>query len=253
MNLRTKIRNKKLSIGTWQSIGHPSISEILSSAGFDWICLDIEHSPMSLDNLSNIIMATQAKGTKSFVRVSKNEEVIIKRVLDIGIDGIIIPSINSKKEAQKALNFCFYPPLGKRGVGLHRAQDYGIGFKNYQNRLNEELIVVVQIENIKAVANIEDILSLDRIDAIIVGPYDLSASMGYPGDYEREDVRKALEKVKKVAKKLNKAIGFHIIEPDYERLKEKISEDYSFLAFSIDFLFLGSKAREEMDKLGEFK
>ena len=115
----------------------------------------------------------------------------------MGIDGIIVPSINSKKDAIEIVNYCLYPPHGKRGAGLYRAQNYGIGFEDYKKRLND-IVIVAQIEHINAVNNIEEILSVDRVDSIIIGPYDLSSSMGFPGEYNRDDVQNALKKVEKI-------------------------------------------------------
>jgi 2-dehydro-3-deoxyglucarate aldolase len=143
----------------------------------------------------------------------------------------------------------YYPPKGKRGVGLSRAQNFGIGFENYQKHLEKEIILIAQIEHIEAIQQIENILSVDEIDATLIGPYDLSASMGKPGEYHLPDVKEAIEVYDKVCKRLNKPMGAHVISSDFAHTQEKIDLGYSFLAFSLDFFFLGDKAREEMKKL----
>jgi len=157
--------------------------------------------------------------------------------------------ICSKEEAKQAVDFVKYPMIGKRGVGLNRAQKYGTAFDTYKEWVNDEVVIIAQIEHIDAIDNLESILSVTGIDGIIVGPYDLSASMGYPGEYERSDVQAALLKIDEVAKKLNKPLGFHVIDSGHQKILEKINKGYSFLAFSLDFFFLGDKAREEMKLL----
>lgn len=247
--LKNKLRNNELSIGTWVTIGHQSIIEILGSAGFEWITLDMEHSAIDYETALNLIGHIQGNNMEALVRVSKNEEVAIKRVMDAGADGVIVPMIKNKEEAVKAVSYVKYPPVGSRGVGLSRAQKYGTDFQGYKNWTNNESVVVAQIEHIEAVENLEEILNTDGIDGIIIGPYDLSASMGYPGEYHREDVKKALNKVVETTIALNKPLGFHVIESEYSKLKERIDEGYTFLAFSLDFFFIGDRAREEMTKL----
>jgi 2-dehydro-3-deoxyglucarate aldolase len=249
--LKEKLQNKELSIGSWLTIPHQAVIEILSTAGFEWLTIDMEHSPISIETIMNLIGHIQGNGMQALVRVSKNEEVAIKRVLDAGADGVIVPMIRNKEEAIQAVNFVKYPPLGKRGVGLNRAQKYGTAFDTYQDWVKNNVVVIAQIEHIDAVNNLEDIFSVPGIDGIIVGPYDLSASMGFPGEYDREDVKEALERIDIVAKKLNKPLGFHIVESDHSKILEKINKGYSFLAFSLDFFFLGDKARQEMNLLKE--
>ncbi|MFT6869280.1 MAG: 2-dehydro-3-deoxyglucarate aldolase [Polaribacter sp.] len=249
--LKQKLQNKELSIGSWLTIPHQAVIEILSTAGFEWLTIDMEHSPISIETIMNLIGHIQGNGMQALVRVSKNEEVAIKRVLDAGTDGVIVPMIRNKEEAIQAVNFVKYPPLGKRGVGLNRAQKYGTAFDTYQDWVKNNVVVIAQIEHIDAVNNLEDIFSVPGIDGIIVGPYDLSASMGFPGEYDREDVKEALERIDIVAKKLNKPLGFHIVESDHSKILEKINKGYSFLAFSLDFFFLGDKARQEMNLLKE--
>jgi len=249
--LRKRILNNELTIGSWVTIGHQSIIEIMASAGFDWLTIDLEHSVIDLSKAQEMISQIQSSGMSAFVRVSKNEEVIIKRVMDAGANGVIVPSVNSGKEAEQAVAYVKYPPSGRRGVGLARAQNYGLGFQEYKKWLEEDSIVIAQIEHINAVNNIMQIIDTPGIDGVIIGPYDLSASMGFPGEFERDDVRMALEKVKKICIEKGKTMGFHVIPPDHTKLNEKIKEGYRFLAFSLDFLFLGEKAREEMVKINK--
>ena len=247
--LRQRILKNELTIGSWVTIGHQSIIEIMASAGFDWLTIDLEHSVIDLSKAQELIAHIQASGMSALVRVSKNEEVIIKRVMDGGANGVIVPMVNTEKEAEQAVAYVKYPPAGLRGVGLTRAQNYGLGFQEYKKWLEEDSIVIAQIEHIDAVNNLAKIIDTPGIDGLIIGPYDLSASMGFPGEFERDDVRAALDKVKKICLEKKKTMGFHVIPPDHAKLTEKINEGYRFLAFSLDFLFLGEKARLEMSKV----
>lgn len=249
INLKEKLKNNELTIGTWITIGHPSVVEILASANFEWMVIDIEHAAIDFSMVQTLIATIQANGMKALVRVSKNEEVVIKRVLDSGADGVVIPMIKSKEEAMQAVDFVKYPPIGKRGVGLSRAQNYGIGFEAYKEKLNSEIVIIAQIEHIQAVHHLEEIISTEGIDGIIVGPYDLSGSMGKPGDYNDSDVVEALEQIKTICFEKKFPLGFHVIQSDHQKMKEKTDEGYTFLAFSLDFFFLGDSARNEMNKL----
>jgi 2-dehydro-3-deoxyglucarate aldolase len=243
MSLKNKLKNNQLTIGSWITIGNSSIIEIMATAGFEWLCIDMEHTSIDLATAKMLITTIHANNIKALVRVSKNEEVAIKKVMDMGADGVIVPMIKSKKDAQMAIDFVKYPPTGKRGVGLYRAQNYGIGFEEYKKWVEEEAIIIAQIEHIEAVKNIEDILRIDGIDGTIVGPYDLSASMGFPGKYNRSDVQKAIKKVELACRKYKKPYGFHVIESDPTKLQQRIDEGCTFLAYSLDFFFLGDSAR----------
>lgn len=246
MNLKQKIRNKQLTLGSWVTIPNQAVIEIMATAGFDWLTIDIEHSAVNIESVQNLIGFIQGKGIKAFVRVYGNDEVIIKRVLDAGADGIIVPMIKSKQEAQELVNHVYYPPLGKRGVGLSRAQDYGLGFDKYQETLKNDIVVIAQIEHIDAINNLEEILSVEEIDSTLIGPYDLSASMNKPGQYDLPEVKEAITKYDKICDALNKPKGAHVIQSDYSFTQAKIDLGYTFLAFSLDFFFLGDKAREQM-------
>lgn len=252
MPLKEKINKNRVTIGSWITVAHPSVVDVMSSAGFEWLVVDIEHTSIGLDSLHVLISQIQANGAKALVRVSKNEEVIIKRVLDIGAEGIIVPMINNREDAERAINYAKYPPKGKRGVGLFRAQGYGFDFEKYKKWVDEDLDIIAQIEHIEAVNNIESILDVDDLDGIIIGPYDLSGSLGYPGEYNKSIVQNAIRKVVKASRKYNKNLGFHIIDPDPVQLIDKIKEGYNFLAFSVDFLYLGEMARREMGVVSEF-
>lgn len=249
MTLKQKLIDNQLTIGSWITIGHPSIVDVMASADFEWLVIDMEHTSIDLTTAHNLIATIQANNMKALVRVSKNEEVIIKRILDMGADGIVVPMVKSKADALAAIDYAKYPPIGKRGVGLFRAQKYGLGFDEYKKWVNEELVIIAQIEHYEAVENIEEIITTDGIDGVIIGPYDLSGSMGYPGEYDRDDVKNGIAKVLEVCKQNNFPSGFHVIESDPSKLNERIEQGCTFLAYSLDFFFLGDSARDGMKKV----
>lgn len=244
-----KGKSKDYSIGSWVTLNHVSIAEIMADVGFDWLCVDMEHSVIDYFEAQQLIAIIQSKGLKAFVRVGENNTRIIKRVLDAGADGIIVPMVNTVEEANKAVEAVKYPPKGKRGVGLARAQKYGFGFEDYKKGKANEIILIAQIEHIDAVNNLENILEIEGIDGTFIGPYDLSGSMGKPGQYNDDDVKEVLKQYETTVRKYNKLVGYHVIEPDIQLVKDKIEKGYNFIAFSLDTLFLGHKARTEMDKL----
>ena len=238
-----------ISIGSWVTLNHPSIAEIMSDAGFDWLCVDMEHSVTDYYEAQLLISAIQSKGIKAYVRVGENNARIIKRVLDAGADGIIVPSVNSKEDAIKAVNAVNYPPIGKRGVGLARAQNYGFNFEDYRDGKAKNITLIVQIEHINAIKELEEIINTDGIDGTFIGPYDLSGSIGKPGNWDDEDVKEALAKYEKIAKKYDKLMGFHVVPPDYNLVNDKIDKGYNFIAFGFDAMFLGSIIRKEIKNI----
>jgi len=244
--LKNKLNNNELTIGSWITIGHPSIPEILSNAGFDWLTIDMEHNSIDNSMMQNLISVIQSKDIAALVRVSKNEEVAIKHALDAGADGIIVPMVKNKDDALKAIEYVKYPPIGRRGVGLSRAQNYGYGFEDYKKWLNESAVIIAQIEHIDGVNNIEDIISTPGIDGIIVGPYDLSGSLGFPGEFDRDDVQEALQRLEKICLERNFPMGYHVVLPSSELFKSIIQKGYKFVALSTDFYFLGESARNLM-------
>ncbi len=170
----TKPLLQHLSIGSWIQLGHPAIAEIMASAGFDWLAVDLEHSTITLREAEDLIRVIDLKGVVPLVRLSTNNSEQIKRIMDAGAHGVIVPMVNSPAEAEAAVAAVKYPTVGKRSVGLARAQGYGASFKDYVAWENDHSLVIVQIEHIEAVNSLESILLVEGVDAYFVGPYDLS-------------------------------------------------------------------------------
>ena len=241
--------NNQFSLGSWVTLNNVSIAEVMADAGFNWLCVDLEHSVTDYTEAQMLILTIQSKGLKAFVRVGENNQRIIKRILDAGADGIIVPSVNSAIEARKAVKFMKYPPHGERGVGLARAQGYGFNFDEYRDVKAKEITLIVQIEHIDAIRQLEEIIQVEGVDGTFIGPYDLSGSLGKPGQYDEEDVKFAIEHYENVAKKYNKLIGFHVVQPDHQLVLEKINKGYNFIAFSFDAFFMGQMIRNQLKSL----
>lgn len=245
-SLKQSLFENRLTYGSWITIGHPSIAEIMARSSFDWLTVDMEHSVISLDQAQQLIQIIESNGVVPLVRVGENSPNLIKRVLDAGAHGVIVPMVNNKEDAEKAVKSVKYPPEGTRGVGLARAQGYGLEFEKYKEWVAKDSIVIVQIEHIDGINNLEKILDVDGVDGSIIGPYDLSGSLGYPGEFERQVVRDAILKYETVCKEMKKPMGFHVVQPDSKIALHYKEKGYVFLAVGLDTLYLGENCLEVM-------
>jgi 2-keto-3-deoxy-L-rhamnonate aldolase RhmA len=246
-SLRSRILAKEITIGSWLSFGYAYSAEIMARGGFDWMVIDLEHGAIDMGEARSLIQIIDLAGCVPLVRVASNDSVRIKQALDAGARGVIIPMVNTADEARSAVRAAYYPPVGARGVGLARAQDYGADFEGYRSRAADETIVIVQIEHIEAVKNLEQILAVPGVDGFMVGPYDLSGSVGHPGDFNHPAVREAMAEVARVAKSASKPAGYHIVQPDTKLLKQKIEEGFSLIAYGDDMVFFREKVAAEFD------
>jgi 2-keto-3-deoxy-L-rhamnonate aldolase RhmA len=242
--LKKKIKSGVPTFGSWITLGHPALAEVMAQAGFDWLVVDMEHSAITLSEAQNLIQVIGLAGVVPLVRVTNNDPNLIKRVMDAGAKGVIVPMVNSPEEARAAVSAVLYPPSGTRGVGLGRAQSYGFTFPEYAARLKEESLVIVQIEHINAVRRLEGILTTPGVDGFLVGPYDLSGSLGVPGQFEHPSVRKALAEIDRTARRLKVPAGFHVIPPQAAEVQRRLKQGYTFISVSLDTLYLGTACRE---------
>jgi 2-dehydro-3-deoxyglucarate aldolase len=245
INLKAKLAQKDLTIGSWLSWGFSPITEVMAKAGFEWLVIDLEHTAIDYAEAHQLIQTIDLAGCVPLVRVGNNDPLIIKRVLDSGAEGIIVPMVNTADEAKRAVDAAYYPPRGTRGVGLSRAQGYGLAFDDYRKRALERTIVIVQIEHILGVKNLEAILSVDGVDGFIVGPYDLSGSLNEPGNFDHPDVLKALHRVQKVMRMADKPGGYHVVHTNHDELLNRISEGYRFIAYGDDMVMFAQKVKDE--------
>ena len=251
--LKNKLLNKEFTIGSWVTLGSPDVTEIMANAAYDWLVVDLEHSVISIDIAGDLIRIIDLCGVAPLVRLTSNDANQIKRVMDAGAHGIVVPMINSAEEARYAVSATRYGPEGIRGVGLARAQGYGAKFNEYLNWQVDNPIVIVQVEHINAVDNLEEIISVPGVDGFIIGPYDLSCSMGIPGQFENDKFIEVMEHIRDTGQRLNCPTGLHIVEPDLEKLEKSVIEGYIFIAYSVDSRMLDVAAREGISKFKHIK
>jgi 2-keto-3-deoxy-L-rhamnonate aldolase RhmA len=247
-SLKGRIARRDLTFGSWITLGHPAIAEIMARSGFDWLTVDLEHSSITIGQAEELIRVIDLAGISPLVRIGENNPATIKRVMDAGSHGVIVPMVNTREDAESALRAVRYPPAGSRGVGLARAQRYSLDFEAYRKWNEANSIVIVQIEHVRAIENLEPIFATE-VDAFMIGPYDLSASMCIPGQLEHPHFLGALEEVRKIAQKMKKPAGYHVVKPDPEGVDGKIREGYSFIAYSTDFLFLGETSKNHLEMI----
>jgi 2-dehydro-3-deoxyglucarate aldolase len=206
----------------------------------------MEHSVLELSDVQMLIQVLDGQRCPSIARLTSNDADQIKRVMDAGATGVMVPMVKSAADAQAAVQAVYYPPQGRRGVGLARAQGYGARFQQYRNWLDSSAVIVVMIEHIDAVEAIDSILSVPGIDAYIIGPYDLSGSMGRPGELDYPDVQEAIARVLEAGRRLGKAGGIHVVEPDLALLRRNIEAGFTFIGYGLDIRILDSLCRSHM-------
>lgn len=241
--LKTALKNKQVTLGTWIQIGHPATAEILANAGFDWVCVDLEHGVISLDTMADLFRAIERYGSVPVVRIPANDPVWIHRSLDAGARGLIVPMIKSGREAEAAIREARYPPIGARGYGYSRANCYGTDFEEYVKTANDDIVVILQIEHIDAINSIDEILSLPDFDGTFIGPLDLAGSMGMADDLEAVEFQQTLDMYLQASRKQDRPPGIHIVRPDEDNIRKAIEDGYKMIALGLDVTFL-----EEMSK-----
>jgi len=241
---KDRLLKNEILLGSWITLAHPSIAEILASAGYDWLVVDMEHTTISIEQAGELIRVIDLCGVVPLVRLTSNSADQIKQIMDAGAHGIIVPMVCRVEDAINAVAATRYAPQGIRGVGLARAQKFGPGFDDYLQWQKNGPVVIVQIEHKDALDNLEEIFSVPGVDGFIIGPYDLSCSMGIPGKFEDPDFKKAVSKVLKTGLKMNFPAGIHIVEPDQVRLAQVIKEGYQLIAYSVDIRMLDVEARK---------
>jgi len=244
--IKQVLKEGRISIGSWMSMAHVSIAEILALAGYDWVVIETEHTAIDVSEALRLIIAIEGRGSIPLVRLAWNDPVQAKAVMDSGAAGVLVPMVNTKDDAELAVRSVKYPPLGFRGAGLARAQDYGMTFDAYVRDANDSSLLFVQIEHAQAVRNIDDILSVPGIDGTFIGPYDLSLSMGLPGQLHHPEVESAKQAVLEATMAHGLIPGIHLVHPDTaaEEMRTCVGLGYRFIALGTDILFLGDFSRK---------
>jgi len=240
--IRTALADNKPSVGSWMQIPHASVAEIMGQAGYDWVAVDMEHGTIGAHQLPDLFRALELGETLPLARLAHGHPKDCKQALDAGAGGIIVPMVESAAQLLSVRDACCWPPAGTRGVGFSRANLFGKYFEAYRQEAQAPLLVAM-IEHIRAVESLEEILAVEGLDAILIGPYDLSASMGYTAQFDQPEFIAAMERIRTLCRQANKACGVHVVMPDADALQQRIKEGYLFLAYSIDAVMLNSVVR----------
>jgi 2-dehydro-3-deoxyglucarate aldolase len=248
---RKALLERKLTLGAWMQIGHTAVAEIFAKRGFDWIGIDLEHGAIELETMADIFRAIDAYESVPVARVPVNDPVWIHRSLDAGARGLIIPMVKTAAEAESAVREAKYPPRGVRGFGYSRANMHGIDFDEYIKTANDEIAMVMQIEHKDAIANLEDIVNVDGVDGLFIGPLDLSGSMGITGQMDHPDMVNALETYKKAAQNAGKSFGMHIVRPNEKNIKDTTEQGYTMIALGLDNVFIDEMSKMVLEKISK--
>jgi 2-dehydro-3-deoxyglucarate aldolase len=246
-DIREKLKRGQPTVGTWLQIPSPDTAEIIGRCGYDWAAVDMEHGAFTRSDLPNICRALELGGTLPFARLREASRGQIKSALDSGARGLIFPMIESGAELDRAIREALYPggtghsAGGVLGVGFSRANAYGENLAaqtEAERGTGRDIVLAAQIEHVRALQDLDAIFANPRLDAYMVGPYDLSASMGLTGCFDHPDFVNVLAEIARKAEEHGKAKGFHVVEPDPADLRAKIGAGYAFIAYGIDAVFL---------------
>lgn len=242
---RARLRRGERLLGTIASLASPEVTEILADSGWDWLFLETEHAPVGPLDLQRMIMG--ARDVPCVVRLPDHQEISVKRALDAGAAGVIVPQVNTAAQAAAVVAYARFPPEGRRGVGVARANGYGYAVGPYVAAANAQSAVIVQAEHVDAVNHIEEIVRVPGVDCVFVGPYDLSASLHKPGQLDDPEVAGAIAHVAAVTREAGLALGFFATAAAL--VAPRIAQGFTLLACGVDTLFLREAANATLDHL----
>ena len=240
--LREKLARGGCTVGSWMQIPHASVAEIMGQAGYDWVAVDMEHGSVSADKLPDLFRALELGGTIPLARLAQGHPKDCKQALDAGARGIIIPMVETAEQLRQSIEWAFHPPKGIRGIGYSRANLFGKAFEDHLEAGIKNTLIAAQIEHVRAVERLDEILQVEGLDAIMVGPYDLSGSMGLTGRFEEYRFVETMNEIFQKAKQYCIPMGIHVVKPLEKELQRVISEGYQFIAYGIDAVFLWGSA-----------
>lgn len=243
--LKERLRQGQTALGTFVSINSPDIVELMGLSGFDFVVLDAEHGPFSVETTTNLIRAAELHGVTPLTRVTEGSETTILRALDVGVHGIQVPQVNDGESARAVVQSTKYYPLGKRGIAMPRASDYGtLNPLEYFKLANEETLIVVHCENKTSLDNLEEIGKIPEIDVIFLGPFDMSQSLGIPGQVNHPLIQKAAERVLDITGRYGKAAGIFAI--DGEQARKRAEQGFRYITLGMDVTLFAKACRNEI-------
>ena len=240
--IRKYLAEGKVVVGSWQQLPCTELAELMGSLGFTFIGIDLEHSNITRQQLPNIFRALELRNTLPLARIAKPDPYLAVEAMEQGAGGIVVPQVRNKKQILDIKDAIAYPPNGSRGLGFNRANAYGYEFHKHLNGMGQNPLLITMIEHHEAIENLDDIVSVD-VDAALIGPYDLSASIGCAGNFTTPEFQNQLEAYKKGCKRNNVPLGYHIpgnhlsADPEEEYYIRK-KEGYTFIVYSGDVNFL---------------
>lgn len=235
-NLKEMLRQGKVALGGWLTSSSGEVAEAMASLGFDWIVVDMEHGTSGIADAAAAFVAIERHGAAPLVRLPSADPYLARRVLDAGGAGVVVPVVENAKDFDAFARHLHYRPKGARGAAIGRFNAWGDGFAGYFNGF--EPVIVGQIETKAGVAAADEIAALDGVDGLFLGPYDLSADLGAPGNFETQEMRSARATVLAACASHGKAAGIHQVEPDPDALDRVIGEGFTFVAYGTDMLAL---------------
>lgn len=252
--IRKLLKDDKPTIGTWLQLPSPDVAELMARLGYDWIAVDMEHGSFGPSILPDIFRGILCGGAAPFARLPEATKVWIKAALEAGAQGLILPMIESRTQLDRAIDLATYPgqdfwrergqtAVEYRGIGFCRANNFGRDFETYRENRAPEIFIAAQIEHIRAMEHLDEILSCKRLDAVLVGPYDLSGSMGISGQFDNPRFASVMDRIAESCKRNSMRMGLHIVTPDPAALKLEIARGARFIAYGIDAVFLWQSAR----------
>lgn len=226
-SMRKKLAEGKQTVGFWAGLGSEAAVEMAAPLDFDWVLIDCEHGVASYEALPGLLRSLNGSQATSLIRVPSADNMsIFKRVLDAGVEGVLVPQIYTAEQVKSIVSACRYPPLGTRGIAGGRAHKYGLDFMDTLQRSNEQVLVFVQIETKEAVDNVDEIMAIEGLDGVLVGPADLSAALGKTLDFETAEFHQAIDKILASAKKFGKPAGFYCNSP--QEAKQRFAQGFKF-------------------------
>jgi 2-keto-3-deoxy-L-rhamnonate aldolase RhmA len=253
IELKRKLRNRERLFAGWISYAHPSITETFARAGFDFIAIDMEHSTISIEQAQRIIASSQSEGVPCLPRPVSHSNDYFKPLLESGADGLLVQMVNTPEEIEAIISHLKYPPVGNRSYGVNRAHAYGFDFDEYIKNWNDSSSFIIQVESIAAVNNIDKLLAFDEIDGVMVGPYDISGSLGVPGQTTHPSVIEASKKVIEACERFGKSCGTQVADVDEHNVQALFDLGYTYAILGSDLFVLWKWAEQMRELMEELK
>ena len=247
--IKKRLQDGQTLYGSFVTMNNPDGAEIMALGGFDFIVIDTEHGPMSVESSIHIIRAAETRGVPSIIRVADSEAASILRVLDIGAAGVQVPQVGTPEIARMIVDASHYHPLGHRGLAMPRAADFGaLPVKEYFQRARERTLVVAQCESAEGLENIEAVAAVPEVDVVFLGPFDLSHSLGIPGEVEDPRIKAAEKRVVEACEKYGKAAGIFAVNGEKAAIRAR--EGFRYVTLGTDAILLASAVAGELKAVG---